>query len=294
MYKDSSYIKLDEWVKKIIVDPLSKEKMLGFEDHYLTSYGKKYPLIDNCIYDFKIFQKEAFFSKALSLWGHGQEEFEEEFDNQRVNLKLMDSKRDYKLMNRRDGIVYQNIPILGSCLDVGGYQGRIREYMDKDQKYLSIDPMLRVFDGIEKQLNLLKHYTCLNKKVNFLSGYGEYLPIKSNSFDTVHMRSCLDHMFLPELAILEAFRVLKDNGQIIIGVYVEGGKFGLKPNFIKKRIKQILAMMNIEKYIDHHMWHPTYSELCKLLEISGFSIEKTHWQEGFDNTVCYVKALKSK
>ena len=39
------------------------------------------------------------------------------------------------------------------------------------------------------------------------------------SVDTVHMRSMLDHVQVPDLAILEAHRVLKKNGQLtqIIG-----------------------------------------------------------------------------
>jgi len=292
MSKISDYIELEDWVKEIIVDPFSKEIMKEMEDHFLTSYGKKYLFIESSFYDFRIFHDKNIFSKLLLLWKDGQDEFEDEFDSSKINFKLYDGNRNYELIKKRDALVYDHIPIVGSCIDVGGFQGRIREYMDKDQLYLSVDPMLNVFDGIEDSPNLIKYFPCVLQKVNFLCGYGEYLPIKSESLDTVHMRSCIDHMFLPELAILEAYRVLRNGGQIIIGCYVEGGKSGKDRSYFKTRIKQILEKMNIERYIDHHMWHPTYNELCDLLKSNCFYIDKTYWQEGLDDKVCYVRGVK--
>lgn len=218
--------------------------------------------------------------------------FEGSWDPIKVDLFNRDKNMNYELQKSRDAKAYEEIPIIGACIDIGGFQGRIREFMDDDQPYLSIDPMLDVFNGIEMQSNLISSYPCLLKKVNFLCGYGEYLPIMSESFQTVHMRSCIDHMFLPEIAILEAFRVLDKGGQIIVGSYVEGGKSGKKQNYIKSIIKQTLEAMKVERFIDHHMWHPTYTELCELLKSCGFSIDKTYWQDGFNDTVCYVRGLK--
>ena len=44
-------------------------------------------------------------------------------------------------------------------------------------------------------------------------------------------------MFLPEFAILEAYRVLEQVGQIIVGCYVGGGKSGKKQNYVKSIIR---------------------------------------------------------
>ena len=43
------------------------------------------------------------------------------------------------------------------------------------------------------------------------------------------MRSVLDHFHSPDLALFEAARVLKRNGKLVIGLYVDGGKSGRRP-----------------------------------------------------------------
>jgi len=45
---------------------------------------------------------------------------------------------------------------------------------------------------------------------------------------------------------------------------------------------------------DHHIWHPTYSELLELLELIHFEIEKIHWQKPPYDQVVYIMARKRK
>ena len=94
----------------------------------------------------------------------------------------------------------------------------------------------------------------------------EFLPFKEKSFNWVHMRSMLDHVQVPDLALKEAKRVLKDDGSILIGLTVEGGKKGKKSKirFIKDIIKEALVLVGLEKYKDHHTFHPTLSNLKNL------------------------------
>ena len=122
----------------------------------------------------------------------------------------------------------------------------------------------------------------------------EFQPFLNESFDWVHMRSMLDHVQVPDLALLEALRVLKNNGSLLIGMYVEGGKSGVIP--LKQRIKEMvkagLALAGSTRWKDHHVWHPTHANLVRLICDNGFYIKETFWQPCFPDTVCYIQAGK--
>ena len=106
----------------------------------------------------------------------------------------------------------------------GGHQGRLRAFLSPGQEYLSCDPFISVFDSIKKSKNLVKVYPFLLSPVNFICCHAEYLPFRSLAFDTVHMRSVIDHFLSPEIAMREAFRVMSHDGQLIVGLYVRGGR----------------------------------------------------------------------
>lgn len=108
------------------------------------------------------------------------------------------------------------------------------------------------------------------------------------------MRSMLDHVQVPDLAIIEARRVLKSDGSLLIGLYVEGGKesqmkFG---DLIKHEVKEFLGNIGISRYKDHHTWHPTFRNLKKILTDNGFTIDKVYWQPYWNDKVVYIKAMK--
>lgn len=190
--------------------------------------------------------------------------------------------------------IYKDIPINGSCLDIGGNQGRLRAFLKPKQNYISCDPFINIFDILDTQKNIFKVYPFLKEPVNFICCDAEFLPFKSSCFQTVHMRSVIDHFLNPELALNEAYRVLENNGSLIVGLYVYGGKTG-KVNLIshfKKYLREILLLSGMQRFIDHHIWHPTYKELTELISASGFLITKIHWQKKSNNMVCFIKAKK--
>ena len=283
------YVKIDEWVKEIIVDPLSKEPLSSSEDgtFLISPYGRKYPIIEG-IYDLRLLSNQTTYDQKR--WKVAQLSYEK---NHFCNLKQpVNQNYTAEFNGVRD--VYKEIPIEGDCLDVGGHQGRLRAFLSPDQKYISCDTFLHVFDQINRQPNLTKVYPFLLEPVNFLSCDAEFLPFKSCSFQTVHMRSVIDHFLNPELALNESYRCLKDNGSLVVGLYVHGGKHG-KVHFkahVKEAIRSILPYLGIHKYTDHHVWHPTYKELIELISMCGFKVDKVHWQKGYNETVCYIKALK--
>lgn len=290
MASKNDYIKIDDWVKEILVDPLSKQSLIISDDgkFLLSPYGREYPIV-NGIYDLRLLNNET--THDQKTWKDGQREYE----NDSMSGSIADNENyDIELEGVRD--VYEEIPIEGSCLDVGGHQGRLRAFLDPNQKYLSCDPYLNVFDGIAKRQRLIKTYPFLLEPVNFLSCDAEFLPLKSCVFETVHMRSVIDHFLNPELALNEAYRVLQDNGSLIVGLYIHGGKDGkvtLKQH-TKETVRSILPYFGIHKYTDHHVWHPTYKELTNLISECGFEIDKVYWQKRHNNTVCHIRSLKKK
>ena len=223
-------VKIDPWVKKILVDPLSKDKITHKEEDKIlvSKYGRRYPII-NGIFDLRLLTSCT--NEESKKWKKGQEEYEKwsqkcsEEDNRQSYIEELEGVKE----------VYENIPVKGRCLDVGGSAGRLRAFLSPDQEYISCDPSINVFDNIKERDNLLYVYPFLLDPVNFICCYAEHLPFISNSFDIVHMRSVIDHFRDPELALREAYRVLRDNGELIIGSSVLGGKSGKIQTINKNR-----------------------------------------------------------
>lgn len=272
----------------MIVDPLSKEPLILSDrgDKLLSSYGAVYPVVGG-IYDLRLLQSEI--TSDSKIWKKGQKEYETQAEKWQSY-----GKQDF--IAERAGVeeVYQDISIVDRCLDVGGHQGRLRAFLSPNQEYISCDPFSSVFDPIVKSKKLVQAYPFLLDPVNFICCHAEYLPFKSLSFDTVHMRSVIDHFYNPEIALKEAFRVMVHDGQLVIGLYCRGGR-NSNESFLEKSkdiVKAILPYMGINKWIDHHVWHPTYNELITLLHICGFKPIKAHWQKGTNNKVCYIQVVK--
>ncbi|MCK5451781.1 MAG: methyltransferase domain-containing protein [Candidatus Omnitrophica bacterium] len=286
--RKNNFVKIDDWVKDIIVDPLSKQalRLSGNGEYLLSSYGRKYPIIGG-VYDLRLLNNETTYDQKI--WKKGQIEF---MKYSRSEATSDNTNYDSELNGVRE--VYEEIPIDGTCLDVGGHQGKLRAFLEANQKYISCDPYLNIFDKVAEHTNLIKTYPFLLEPVNFLSCDAEFLPFKSCVFQIVHMRSVIDHFLNPELALNEAYRVLENKGSLIVGVYVNGGKQGkvcLKDR-IKENIRTVLPYFGIHKYTDHHVWRATYKELTDLISACGFEIIKAHWQKGYSDTVCYIRALK--
>jgi SAM-dependent methyltransferase len=282
-----SFVKVDKWLRDILVDPLDKTPLITELSSLISQYGRRYQII-NGIFDLRLLTQHV--GTIGELWKEGQDAYE---DWCRTLIEN-DNRQNY--VAEREGVrdVYEAIPVVGRCIDIGGHQGRLRAYIATEQEYVSVDPYIQVFDHLNSQTNLLEAYPCLKKPVNFVCAFAEHLPFTGGAFDTAHMRSCIDHFVNPELAVLEAHRVLKPGGQLIIGLSVEGGRIGrLRPSDVVKEMARRTLSLVTDAFQDHHVWHPTYIELCRLIEGCGFKIEKTYWQRSLDDRVCYVKAVRS-
>ena len=105
----------------------------------------------------------------------------------------------------------------------------------------------------------------------------------------------LDHVQIPDLALLEANRVMKSDGRLIVGMTVEGGRNGRISIFekIKNILRVALGFTGFKQFVDHHTWHPTYKGLIKLANDNGFTEMKEIWQSKWKGRVVYIMFKKS-
>jgi SAM-dependent methyltransferase len=278
-------VKLDGWVREILCDPISKSRLTIESGWLISDYGRRYPIVDG-IYDLRALNANA--GSVAAEWKSGQHAYEKWSDG-----LARHSSEDYAAQRQKSEDVYREISISGRCLDVGGNDGRLRGFLSPEQEYLSIDPFIEIVKE-PRSVEYRHVYPFVDQPLNFIASLAEHLPFVSKSFDTVHIRSALDHFLNPELALHEAFRVLRTDGALVVGLLVKGGRTG-KDNHtarLKEAVRSILVGAGFRRFKDHHIWHPTYSELCTLIAATGFRIEKTHWQESEHGRVCYIRAIK--
>ena len=211
--------------------------------------------------------------------------------------------------------VYAEIKLEGKVLDVAGDIGTVVTQAGLDpEQYVSLDVMRIDFPAIERDHpNYATHYS-RSRHCPMIQGSAEFLPVKDLYFDTVQMRGCIDHFTAPHVALMEAYRVLKPGGSVVVGVTLEGAyqmddcgwenptEYSLARSVYKAGVKQLkrypkvfsLATQTKARMMgmhDHHMFHPTYDSLTGLIKKCGFQIEKEVWQKAYHN-VLYVSARK--
>lgn len=266
-------IKLDEWLTAIMADPITKLPVTP--EHFTKING---------VPDARVFLKTT---HGYNNWVEGQIEYEQYADGDKCTTEAYLKEIDY------DRPVYEHFVLSGRVLDCGGGAATVREFLPESLELVSTDPWLAA--PFASSLARREAYRCLNQPLNFIGATAEFQPFIAESFDWVHMRSMIDHIQVPDLAILEAKRVLKPNGRVLIGLFVEGGKSGVISweRRVKNSIKSGLEKVGIDKWKDHHVWHPTYAELTKLIQDNGLEIEDTYWQPQWKDMVCYVSARKN-
>jgi len=256
----------ETWLKNILCDPISKDSVVLNDGlHYINSNGFAYS-IHNMVPDFRVR-----LSQSENEWKEGQDEFEKWKVSYLNNAEINEGY--YPLEQSRDSKMYEKLPLEGRVLDVGGQLGNIRKYMSHNQEYCSIDPFITAVSLVENKKNLFKNYP-LSTPLNLIGGYAEFLPFKNSSFNTVNMRSCIDHFFNPELSLLEANRILNNNGKLIIGMTVEVNSLKF---VLKERLRSILGLFT-KRYRDHHIWHPTRESIISMCKTCGFELEDEIWQ----------------
>jgi SAM-dependent methyltransferase len=267
-------IEIQSWLTDILANPVTKQPCNP--DSFDSVQG---------VIDARVFLRNT---HGYCAWAEGQKEYENYACQDTTTVESCRAEIEY------DRPIYQHYQLHGRILDCGGGAGSVREFLSlsDDIEFVSTDPWLMAPFAISPFRKAA--YTCLNRPLNFIAATAEFQPFLAGSFDWVHMRSMLDHVQVPDMVLLEAKRVLRTDGRVLIGLTVEGGKSGVITlrRRIKDSIKAGLEFAGIKRWKDHHIWHPTYKDLLKLIDDNGFSVEDTFWQPHWNDSVCYVCARK--
>jgi SAM-dependent methyltransferase len=314
------FTKLDQRVIDLLCCPLCKSRVIRGEKYFIcascaTQYPQKPVNVGEHVeqvYDFRIQRPSYCVPEASVLWAEGQNAYESLHESQSSQDELGTYLDEIDSVTE---IYTQEFKIQGSVLDVGGHQGRVRHFLsDREMPiYVSIDPFLDVFENIQSQPNLLKAYPCLSQPCDFVAARAEELPFIENSFDWVHMRSVIDHFEDPFFAFKEAYRVLKPNGRLMIGLAImeklsharmplltrvklkleRDGITGMM-NAIKIRARRFVGSKGMDREEDHHIFHFRQEELKDLLSVTGFKVNKEHWQKPPFSFCIYLSASANK
>ncbi|HBC0466389.1 TPA: methyltransferase domain-containing protein [Legionella pneumophila] len=103
------------------------------------------------------------------------------------------------------------VPQSGEGLDVGVGSGRFSAALGVNR---GIDPSIK-----------LRHLAS-SRGINVYEGVAESLPFQNEQFDFVLFNTVLCYLDLPLMALLEAKRVLKPNGKLIIGMIDKNSMLG--------------------------------------------------------------------
>jgi hypothetical protein len=144
-----------------------------------------------------------------------------------------------------------------------------------------LKPEIQLLIVLGKQLSVITPaYPCLDQHLNFIAACAEFLPLQSNSFDWVHIavdaRSCAKSRSRADGGPSR----LKPTGQLVIRLYVDGGKSGKRTleRQLKEIARTILVACGVTRHKDHHTFHPTFANLCKIITDNRFSLDDVYWQ----------------
>ena len=268
---------LDQWCLDALSNPVTK----------ISCTLEDFARLETGVVDARVSMPNTY---GYHVWEVGQDSYEI-WENNSDYYKNKVQK--YKDEIEYDAPIYERFPLAGKILDVGGGAGTLREFMSNDCSLVSLDPFkdpLLAAPAPKKDA-----YKCLSDPLNFICGNAEFVPFVEDTFDIVHMRSMLDHVHGPDLTVMEAKRVLKDSGFLLIGMSIEGdenGKLSLREH-AKELARFLLVKVGFKQFEDHHLWHPTLPGLSKILLDNGLKPVETYFQPYWKGKVVYIKAVKT-
>jgi SAM-dependent methyltransferase len=178
-------------------------------------------------------------------------------------------KLDYILRDWRYRIVEPYIP--GECeiLDIGGFDGSfLKRISHKINRGICIDPLIE--EKSEGKLEFIKYRI------------SDKIPLPDSSFDVVTMLAVYEHLSNREFVTGEIFRVLRDNGVVLLTVPSSRVDSILK---VLLKIKLINGMSTFE---EHN--HFNVSDTVKIFEMFGFKLKNWFkFQYGLNNFFIFRK-----
>lgn len=185
--------------KEWLVDPVTKEKLV-FDGNVAKCSSGKYLYNDEFGYwDFMPKYSDELMGDLSDAWHQLQDNGVISYENDpehNLNVGEREDSRQFGEFCSYEGLV----------LDVGcgpqSMPAHIEPYLDRDFTFVGIDP--------------LEGY--LPRQFSFFQGLGEYLPFCDDLFDQVLFVTSLDHFMDPTKPLMEAKRVVKAEGSILIWI----------------------------------------------------------------------------
>lgn len=139
----------------------------------------------------------------------------------------------------------------------------------------SISPMIKYGIGIDKNAIIYQDNKIELKKCNVINS----IPFQSEKADIITMLAVLEHLEKPQNILNEVFRILKNNGKLIITV----------PTLLAKPVLEFLAfkLRLIDKtQIEDHKNYFREEQLKEMLLKAGFhkeNIKSEYFEFGFNH-----------
>jgi len=267
--------------------PLSKEPLVKVGCGFYSRVLEKVYYFEDM--DFRILPNRT--TEYQQFWSWGQKDYEKWEEDCYLNSERLD------LLAERNALVevYEKLGLsdaTGTVIDIGGGLGLAKYFFPVASNFYVADPF-----HYNKHLRMLKECTNIERFretypflfdscIQYLCCDSEYLPFLNGSADIVHMRSCVDHFLNPEASLLEARRILKKDGYLIIGNSLDSVD-ERKSLQILEEIKNYVKSLSGRREHDHHTWHPTENNLESLIHNTGFKIKMKLYQESYQKRVIY-------
>jgi len=159
-------------------------------------------------------------------------------------------------------IALNNFTDLGEVLELGCGTGYFTESIVKNAKHIFAT------DLSEELLEKARERLGDNDKITFQKENGMAITFVSNKFDTVFMANVIHVIENPQRVLQECYRVLKDNGLLVITSFTN---HGMK---LSEIIKLGFRFIKVWGKPPRHT-HFSPNSLCSLIESTGFSIEES-------------------
>jgi SAM-dependent methyltransferase len=137
----------------------------------------------------------------------------------------------------------------GVILDVGGGNGIVRQFLSNSVDYVVIDPSLDWLDS--KWTAIADRFPCLENRLDFVRGVGEYLPFPPESFDHALAFWSFNHAQDPGKIFREVHRVLRSQGRFLVVLEDMAPRW----NDLPVLLKQINEKKRRQNILRWKLWH---------------------------------------
>lgn len=176
--------------------------------------------------------------------------------------RYWETLRDYITINSWDRI-----------LDIGSKQFSLVHFLEKGERY-SLDPIssTMLYQDNGEQRGVVGHIVAV----------GEALPLRTESFNVITITNAIDHTYNPKEVLGEIYRVLSDDGWLILSVHTYGfthkmyrafnermrrGDAFHPFTFTRKEIEQILEDIGFKVIVSENIQNPVDTVKERMLRV---------------------------